>query len=245
MNYIEQISNNICDSISKMQDNLTKTTSDIYNAISKLNIPYQTEEDTLQLQQSYTYWGSKGWTLIPSAPLGLFYTKPSTKKDCDKIALSYLKSKDINELFSYLLNSNVYNKDIKSSIFCFENKQYKACCLLLFGIIDSCLIEQQKSSSNNNHLLVGNRAVNSFENKLKDKFDMYDINEVFSLVFYFENLIECLHTYFSFGNNFKNEPNIINRNYISHGMNKRNVQKKDCIQLFLTLYNIFEFIYFF
>ena len=31
---------------------------------------------------------------------------------------------------------------------------------------------------------------------------------------------------------------VLNRNYIDHGMNRKNVRKKDCIQLFLLLYNL-------
>ena len=54
------------------------------------------------------------------------------------------------------------------------------------------------------------------------------------------NLLSCLDTYFSYGDNFAKEPNVINRNYIDHGMNTREVRKRDCIQLFLATYNLCE-----
>lgn len=42
------------------------------------------------------------------------------------------------------------------------------------------------------------------------------------------------------GENFVKEPKTINRNYIDHGMNTRDVRKRDCVQLFLATYNLCE-----
>ena len=45
---------------------------------------------------------------------------------------------------------------------------------------------------------------------------------------------------FSDTNNFKDKKNLINRNYLDHGMTNKVVRKKDCIKLFLLLDNILE-----
>ena len=47
---------------------------------------------------------------------------------------------------------------------------------------------------------------------------------------------------FEKANDFMREPDTLNRNYIGHGMNRRSVRKRDCIQLFLALNNLMEFL---
>ena len=42
------------------------------------------------------------------------------------------------------------------------------------------------------------------------------------------------------GDDFVKEPDVINRNFVGHGMNRRKVRRKDCIQLFLALYNVVD-----
>lgn len=51
-------------------------------------------------------------------------------------------------------------------------------------------------------------------------------------------VFEALTIFFEDTKNFKIESMVLNRNYIDHGMNRKNVRKKDCIQLFLLLYNL-------
>lgn len=52
---------------------------------------------------------------------------------------------------------------------------------------------------------------------------------------------QYLETLFAGGKGFKSEPDTLNRNYIGHGMNRRAVRKRDCIQLFLALNNLMHF----
>ena len=59
---------------------------------------------------------------------------------------------------------------------------------------------------------------------------------------YATGLLSCLNTFFADGNDFRHEPDVINRNFIDHGMNRRRVRKKDCIQLFVALYDLIEFL---
>ncbi len=42
------------------------------------------------------------------------------------------------------------------------------------------------------------------------------------------------------GRDFKRQPDIVNRNFIDHGMLHRNVTKRDRIQIFLLYYNLLE-----
>ena len=58
----------------------------------------------------------------------------------------------------------------------------------------------------------------------------------------FSNLFTCLAAMFERTNDFKGEPRIINRNFTAHGMNTKRITKMDCIQLFLVLHNLSEFL---
>ena len=51
-----------------------------------------------------------------------------------------------------------------------------------------------------------------------------------------------MKTFFDHGNDFKIQPEVINRNFVTHGMLHRNVSRRDCIMLFLLLYNFTEHI---
>ena len=53
-------------------------------------------------------------------------------------------------------------------------------------------------------------------------------------------LFACLEKVFEGGKDFKNQPDVINRNFLDHGMMTKKVRKKDCIQLFLLYYNMLE-----
>ena len=43
------------------------------------------------------------------------------------------------------------------------------------------------------------------------------------------------------GDDFKEQPDIMNRNFVDHGMLHRKVRRIDCIQLFLVYYNFLTF----
>lgn len=58
------------------------------------------------------------------------------------------------------------------------------------------------------------------------------------------NLFSCIETGFAPAENFKAEPYTFNRNYLAHGMTRRPVRQRDCIQLFFALYNLTVFLKF-
>ena len=60
----------------------------------------------------------------------------------------------------------------------------------------------------------------------------------------FGGLFSCIETVFAPAENFKAEPYTFNRNYLAHGMTRRPVRQRDCIQLFLALYNLTVFLKF-
>ena len=82
--------------------------------------------------------------------------------------------------------------------------------------------------------MVGARAVTKAKTRAEN-----DLSEsmLFTAMFY-ANLFSCLFKMFEDGNDFKKQPQVINRNFLDHGMLTRRVSRKDCIQLFLLYYNM-------
>ena len=83
---------------------------------------------------------------------------------------------------------------------------------------------------------VGAKAVTMVKQRTKE-----DVNiEIFSINLFYVNFFSCLEKMFENGNDFKKQPDIINRNFLDHGMLTRRAIRKDCIQLFLVYCNMLE-----
>ena len=236
---VAKVAQRTAEILAPIQKVIQQYTNSFANIISNIQIPTYSEEQKKILIESYKTWGSMGWSVIPHAPLKLFNSVPDTIKEADKIALQYFDKDGMEHLFSNLKKKRIKKEDINSAIYCFENKQYKACALLLFGIIDAKLIRLQSIRKTEKRRKVGGKAVKELETKYREKMD----EEYFLYhMLYATGLLSCLNTFFADGNDFRQEPDVINRNFIDHGMNRRRVRKKDCIQLFVALYDLVEFL---
>ncbi|MEG1739256.1 MAG: hypothetical protein RR266_02250 [Bacilli bacterium] len=218
-------------------NDLLKQLDSIINNLDSKDVPHYTEKQKQDFRISCEYWGSQGWSILPNTSFEFFNKKPSSQKECDDIALEYMGKETLDNIFNYLLDLNFNKNDIESAIFCFKNNQFKACSLLLFSMIDSYLIEDQKTERIKK-LKVGESAANSFNDRFKEKHKNEE--ELLYTVLWLTNILKCLQTFFAYANDFNNEPCIINRNFLCHGMSKKVIEKKDCIQLFLILNNMFE-----
>ena len=203
------------------------------NAVVNFRIPTVTEEEQKRLIESSQLWGQYGWTYIPSMPLKMYHTPPENIKAANKLAIKYCSDKEMNKLFKHLEKWKLHSADLDSAVFCFQNRQYKACALLLCGMIDSKLIRMQSSPNRP----VGANAVKWLKTSYED-----DRERLLVEVLFATNLFAYLGKLFACGKGFMNEPDTLNRNYIGHGMNRRTVRKRDCIQLFLALNNLMQFL---
>lgn len=234
---VAKVAQRTAEILAPIQNVIQQYTNSFANIISNIHIPTYSEEQKKILIESYKTWGSMGWSVIPHAPLKLFNGVPDTIKEADKIALQYFDKDGMEHLFSNLKKKRIKKEDINSAIYCFENKQYKACALLLFGIIDAKLIRLQSIRKTEKRRKVGSKAVKELETKYRKKTD----EEYFLYhMLYATGLLACLNTFFADGNDFREEPEVVNRNFIDHGMNRRRVRRKDCIQLFVALYDLVE-----
>lgn len=208
----------------------------IAKAISEFRIPTIPQEEKEKWTESYKKWGEIGWPALPNAPVNFFNDFPEDEKEANKLAMQFCGSKSMNELFAKLYEQNIKKSDLDSAIFCYKNRQYKACALMLFGVIDSKMIRKQAIVPNSRRR-VGARAVKALDEQFRGKSEE---EQFLYIALYQLNLITCLSKVFADGEDFRKEPPVVNRNFIDHGMNTREVRRRDCIQLFLILHNLLE-----
>lgn len=202
------------------------------DGILELSVPGLSEEEKKRKIQNYSQWGTFGWTLFPDMPLTYFSDAPDTLEEANTQMQPFCDAWDLIEHAEQLRRYNISQIDLDSAIVCYQSQQYKACALLLFGIIDSQLISIQPKGKA--YRPSGHSAVKVLSDHLEGK----EESETLYHLLLFKNLLCCLKTLFASGKDFKEEPDVLNRNFISHGMNHRPVEKNDCIQLFVALQNL-------
>lgn len=234
MNYLDGImrtTQRIAESLQPYQ----QIADSIANMISHISFSHVSQEKIEQWKKNHVEWGKHGWPVLPEAPFNFYNGFPGDEKSINNKAMKYCTNEAMDELFGKMRNQKIKKSDLESAIFCFKNRQYKACTLLLFGLIDSKLIRLQPKET---YRSTGLGATSKLKGKLEEK--IAEEHFLFTAL-YQMNLMACFETYFAKGNNFCNEPKVINRNYVDHGVNTREVRKRDCIQLFIALHNTEEF----
>ena len=209
----------------------------INKTIAKLPFSNLSEDEKRKLCQSYSEWGKLGWTIIPNAPYYLYNTLPLDQKNANKVALGYCKEADMQELFILLHKvKGVKKLDLEEAIFDFQNKRYKSCALLLFSAIDAKLIRAQRNDDKRRGRRASGKAAGEcLFNRIKKE---HDVDRQIFLALSYYNLQSCLQKIFEDGRDFIKQPEVINRNFVNHGMITKKVTRKDCIQLFLFYYNL-------
>ncbi|MBH1941819.1 hypothetical protein I5677_13025 [Mobilitalea sibirica] len=235
LDVVEQ-SNRIVQNIAKSLQPFQQIAVSIANTISKIQIPNISQKKIERWKESYIKWGKLGWAIHPDAPFDFYNCFPEDKKIANKMAMEFCGTEAMEDLFERMHGQKIKKADLDSAIFCYKNRQYKACALLIFSLLDSKMIRLQPKHTNRS---VGLGGTSKLKSKLEDK--LADEHFLFTSL-YGINFVTCLEVYFAKGNNFVSEPGTINRNYVDHGMNIRSVRKRDCIQLFIALHNMDEFI---
>lgn len=152
----------------------------------------------------------------------------------------YIRNFDrlFDKFFSFTIgepNSRI-DRYYKQAIINYRNRCYYSCAVSLFPIIESY------------HQYITNFSEDSFY-RIKDNLDsvtekMENANQIYSIkIEYYINLVKQFNElardhYFSVSLDRVNEPKIINRNRIMHGLFSREISQKDCLQLFCALSNM-------
>ena len=216
-------------------DTVRQLTESFSKAIVQWKIPTITEERKQELVSNHKKWGEYGWTMPPEAPFNCFNELPEDIRTANSLMKEFCSKQDMAKLFDVLRDQNLKKEDLEDAILCYNNRQYKPCALVLFGIIDAKLIRKQKKGTK--YRPSGSKAVK----RLREEFENGDNEKMFFTMLHCVNLFACLETLFANADDFKTEPDTINRNFVAHGMTRRSVRQRDCNQLFLALYNLMLF----
>ena len=153
-----------------------------------------------------------------------------------------LYMRNFDRLFDELFNFNIGEKNsridryYKQAIFNYKNKCYYSCAVSLFPIIES--YHQYMNNFNDNEFYKIKNNLESITEKVESVKQIYvtRITYYINLVKQFNDLAE--NHYFNKSLDRQNEPEIINRNRIMHGLFSREISQKDCLQLFCVISNM-------
>lgn len=150
--------------------------------------------------------------------------------------------RNFHNLFDRLFDFNIGEKDSRidryyhEAIFNYKNEKYYSCVISLFPIIES--YHQHMTNFNEEKFYRIKDNLSKVFNKIQDIRQVYSrqIKYYIELVKQFNDLIE--NHYFITSLSRTEEPEIINRNRLMHGLFSREVSQKDCLQLFCVISNM-------
>lgn len=153
-----------------------------------------------------------------------------------------LYMRNFDRLFDELFGFNIGEKNsridryYKQAIFNYKNKCYYSCAVSLFPIIES--YHQYMNNVNDNVFYKIKNNLESITEKVEGVKQIYVIKITYyiNLIKQFNNLAK--NYYFNTSLDRRNEPKIINRNRIMHGLFSREISQKDCLQLFCVISNM-------
>ena len=268
LKYNKYITNIMRDSLQNIQEQLNKLVQSAAESIEYMNsmikeglkplYDFQQQIESVINQISLTFpqinfeewnenfkrWGEYGWTVC--TPIIQLNQKIENVHEADKLALQYLNEQDMLVLFKELENMELNHDVLKEAIFCYNNKCFRACAMILCSMIDEKIYNIQSVRENKNEYRF---KPNKFFEKLKEKCSKLDekckeekiLKQMF-LLLEINNLISYLNKLFEQGYDFQLKTEVLNRNFLQHGMRKEPITEKECIQLFLALYNVIEVI---
>lgn len=226
----------------KFRELLSGFSSQLSSLFEHIKIPNISDDRKEEMRVNFERWGKLGWTIMPYADLKTFDCFPVNIEEANDIMKNWCTKEDIELLFRHLHNvKGVKKYDLEEAICLYHSRQYKPCAMVLFSLIDSKLIRMQRKEDRNpknNRRYSGATAIKKIKKRVVKE---QDINKMFLLLLSFANLFACIEVFFKDAGDFKIQPELINRNFLQHGMLTRKVKKRDCIQLFLLYYNFLEF----
>lgn len=213
--------NSYYDDLSNRIAELTKPFADIFNSLP----------DTLRNYYNFKEWANYGWGIIDYVPKeNSYFKKVRNAAEADSIMESELSNKIISNIIQDIKNTDLASTAFEEAIECFYDEKYTACILILFSIIDAYSINLQEINDKRRKL------ANPFSKELLEKSEINELTLVAYIRIYMP--LQAITILFAGGGDFIDEPNLPNRNFISHGMNKRAVVKIDCIKVLSIISNL-------
>ncbi len=232
---LSSTSNQIFDSLKPAMTALSEYVSIFLKPIasfySSMDLRNVDKEVLQEYTKRYSLFGKYGWCIPLNAPL-FIQKNPETLKDADIYLIKTINTKILNKSFKYIIKTNFINEtDLNEAISNLRAKKFKSCALLLFSIIDSLLFSIGKNYSEPLNTL------NKIIKQTNSNIESYNSEYLFykCQLCAFTNSLQIIYKH---GDNFKKQPQIINRNFLAHGMLKRDVNKCDCLKTIALLENL-------
>ena len=152
----------------------------------------------------------------------------------------YIRNFNINfdDLFDFNIGENNCRIDryYHQAIFNYKNDCFYSCAVSLFPVIE--FYHQFINNFNEDNFYRIKNNLDSVVEKMENVKQIYTIK-----IEYYKNLVKQFNElakehYFKKSLSRKNEPVIINRNRIMHGLFSREISQKDCLQLFCVISNM-------
>lgn len=210
------------------------------DAILSLDVPGYSAERKQELIRHYEEWGRYGWTFNCEMTVKtLSSSMPLSLEDADQKMGQYCSLEGITKMAKELKAKGVNGPDLDEAQFSFEHRNYKASALLLFALIDHELIsmgfrKKPRKDQKEGYYKTGKAAVSEYSDLNKEA---YESSFLYANL-YFINIVKTLMVLFAESEYFENEPDVINRHFIVHGMSKRAVTQIDCFKVWCALYSI-------
>ena len=228
---------------SEMGDKLRKSAKEIYEIVKDCAESLKKLEEKLkQVPQTKKYnsifsWGKIGWGFIEEIPIHpTYFTVVNSISDANEIMSKYITDEIIEKIIKDISKYYSSNQAFVEAMDCFYEGKYLSCILILYSFIDALFLTWQEFPEKGKRMLPGFCA-----NYLKELSIIMNKKDDFPFHYamYVVNL-EATTTLFSNGKDFVDEKDIPNRNFISHGMNNRQVIKLDCVRVLSILKGLYE-----
>ena len=209
--------------------------SDLSNKISELTKPFtdffKSLPEALIKYYNFKDWGDYGWGIIDYVPKDRsYFTEVENVQEADTVMAAELSEEIIADLINDIRKTDLQFDRFDEAIACFKDKKYTACILILFSIIDAYSLKLQELTTKRRKL------ANSLSKELLENEAINELTLITYLRVYMP--LQAITVLFADGKDFKNEPDLPNRNFISHGMNQRQVTKIDCVKVLSIISNL-------
>lgn len=178
-----------------------------------------------------------GWMFPQQCINYKIYSSGFYPKTTEELYIEFFDD-NFDNLFGFCIGErgSVINNYYMQAIDCYKRNNYYSCVVSLFPIIES--LHQYINRFDKDEFYKIKNNLERVSNNIGKVVNIYTVkvNYYTNLVNQFNDLVK--NHYFNNNVNRKDEPEIINRNRIMHGLFTRRVNKKDCLQLFCVISNL-------
>lgn len=214
----------IAETFSEISKVISSSMAKLADAIEKALLSDEEKEELIVLADKYV---EKGLVVPLDDSIENFYSFKLTKRNINSVYQQHSYPRRFNELCDMLYSlKHVDKMYIIEAINCFKTRKYLSCSMLLMAIMDCEFLSVIKNEKGKKQTINKTALENEIEHLKR--------NKSFASIFFSEIVaLKMLSKIYQYGDDFKDEPDMITRNFIMHGASKRKATRNDCVMLFI------------